>query len=292
MSQQIWVSQFPLHSKFKILSTCLGWWLREYHANFDGTNGWSGVATSKAATTAQQWHQPPHHHQSAPATVIRTRFHGSIGAAGGHMARHWNFRKSDEGGSDLMKRLEFKCSLRDFWQLLSDAPKRKRHEIINGEYYLKFIKTERSHVRHLNFLKHLFFIASKKSFIVTSSHPLCHRCVITRFAFEQKLKQRLCRWRLFAEMFEWQKRERSSVNLPPNFVPRQQIALEASQEKRRKDEQYKIEDLYAHGIATSLNIPLLFENLYKVNGACGAEDTAEAEAIQSFRVVKKDIGRC
>ncbi|TMW41200.1 hypothetical protein DOY81_013720, partial [Sarcophaga bullata] len=118
--------------------------------------GGAGVATP---TTASSVHHPQHHHHHQHSH--QDSFHGSIGGSsnasflggttpsGGQMARHWNFESDEE---DDLNEADWSSNVAgEILAVLTDAEK-KRQEIINEIY-----QTERSHVRTLKLLKHLFF---------------------------------------------------------------------------------------------------------------------------------------
>lgn len=89
------------------------------------------------------------------------------------------------------------------------------------------------------------------------------------------------------------------------FCARQQIALEALKEKRRKDEQLQklllkaeshktcrrlqLKDLLPAVLQRLTKYPLLFENLYKVTLRVEPDNTSEAEAIQKALECSKKI---
>ncbi|KAM7343585.1 rho guanine nucleotide exchange factor 2 isoform 3-T3 [Cochliomyia hominivorax] len=275
--------------------------------------GGAGVATPTAtASVMHHHHQHQHSHQDS--------FHGSIGssnasfmggsAAGGQMARHWNFESDEE---DDLNEADWSSNVSgEVLASLTDAEK-KRQEIINEIY-----QTERSHVRTLKLLKRLFLFPLQESGLLTQDHlmllfppSLSSLCEI-HSAFEQKLKQRRIDHNyivnnvgdLFAEMFDGQSGEELR-EYAAQFCARQQIALEALKEKRRKDEQLQkllskaeshkacrrlqLKDLLPTVLQRLTKYPLLFENLYKVTVRVVPEDTAEAEAIQKALESSKKI---
>lgn len=98
--------------------------------------GGAGVATPTATATAiHHHHQHQHSHQDS--------FHGSIGgssnasflggtAAGGQMARHWNFESDEE---DDLNEADWSSNVSaEVLASLTDAEK-KRQEIINGNFF-------------------------------------------------------------------------------------------------------------------------------------------------------------
>lgn len=136
--------------------------------------------------------------------------------------------------------------------------------------------------------------------------------------FEQKLKQRRLDHNyvvknagdLLAGMFDGKSGEELR-EYAAQFCARQQIALEALKEKRRKDEQLQkllskaeahkacrrlqLKDLLPTVLQRLTKYPLLFENLYKVTLRVVPEDTSEAEAIQkaleSSRKILVDVNQ-
>ncbi|XP_065366729.1 uncharacterized protein RhoGEF2 isoform X2 [Calliphora vicina] len=278
--------------------------------------GGAGVATPTATTSAMHHH---HHHQHQHSH--QDSFHGSIGGssnasflggsgAAGQMARHWNF-ESDE--DDDLNEADWSSNVAgEILAALTDAEK-KRQEIINEIY-----QTERSHVRTLKLLKHLFLLPLQESTLLTPDHlmllfpPSLSSLCDLHGAFEQKLKQRRLEHNyivnsvgdLFAEMFDGQSGEELR-EFAAQFCARQQIALEALKEKRRKDEQLQkllskaeshkacrrlqLKDLLPTVLQRLTKYPLLFENLYKVTVRVVPEDTAEAEAIQKALESSKKI---
>lgn len=183
---------------------------------------------------------------------------------------------------------------------------------------LEIYQTERSHVRTLKLLKHLFFFPLQDSNLLTQEHlmllfpsSLSSLCDL-HGAFEQKLKQRRLEHNhivnsvgdLLAGMFDGKSGE-DLREYAAQFCARQQIALEALKEKRRKDEQLQkllskaeshkacrrlqLKDLLPTVLQRLTKYPLLFENLYKVTVRVVPEDTAEAEAIQKALESSKKI---
>ena len=184
--------------------------------------------------------------------------------------------------------------------------------------YTEIYQTERSHVRTLKLLKHLFFFPLQDSNLLTQEHlmllfpsSLGSLCDL-HGAFEQKLKQRRLDHNyivnsvgdLLAGMFDGKSGE-DLREYAAQFCARQQIALEALKEKRRKDEQLQkllskaeshkacrrlqLKDLLPTVLQRLTKYPLLFENLYKVTVRVVPEDTAEAEAIQKALESSKKI---
>ncbi|XP_046809736.1 uncharacterized protein LOC111680389 isoform X2 [Lucilia cuprina] len=279
--------------------------------------GGAGVATPTATTSAMHHHHHHHQHQHSH----QDSFHGSIGgssnasflggsAAGGQMARHWNFESDEE---DDLNEADWSSNVAgEILAALTDAEK-KRQEIINEIY-----QTERSHVRTLKLLKHLFLLPLQESNLLSQDHllllfpPSLSSLCDLHGAFEQKLKQRRLDHNyivnsvgdLFAEMFDGKNGEELR-EFAAQFCARQQIALEALKEKRRKDEQLQkllskaeshkacrrlqLKDLLPTVLQRLTKYPLLFENLYKVTVRVVPEDTAEAEAIQKALESSKKI---
>lgn len=131
-------------------------------------------------------------------------------------------------------------------------------------------------------------------------------------AFEQKIKQRRIDHSyivnnigdILAGMFDGISGEELR-EYAAQFCARQQIALEALKEKRRKNEQLQkllstaeshkacrrlqLKDLLPTVLQRLTKYPLLFENLYKVTVRVMPEDTMEAEAIQRALESSKKI---
>lgn len=122
-------------------------------------------------------------------------------------------------------------------------------------------------------------------------------------SFEQKLKMRRLEHNhivqhvgdLLAGMFDGQSGEELREHAA-KFCARQQIALEALKEKRRKDEnlqrfltkaeankacrRLQLKDLLPTVLQRLTKYPLLFENLYKITKRVVPDDHEEAEAVQ------------
>ncbi|XP_075168419.1 rho guanine nucleotide exchange factor 2 isoform X2 [Haematobia irritans] len=281
--------------------------------------GGVGVNTSTTGTASthphqQHIHQHQHSHQDS--------FHGSMGGSSnasfwggpgvsGQMARHWNFESDEE--DDLINEADWSSNVAaEVLAALTDAEK-KRQEIINEIY-----QTERSHVRTLKLLERLFFYPLQESGLLSQDHlqllfpPSLLTLCDLHGSFEQKIKQRRIDHSyivnnigdLLAGMFDGKSGEELR-EFAAQFCARQQIALEALKEKRRKDEQLQkllskaeshkacrrlqLKDLLPTVLQRLTKYPLLFENLYKVTVRVVPEDISEAEAIQKALESSKKI---
>ncbi|XP_055854909.1 uncharacterized protein LOC129918418 isoform X2 [Episyrphus balteatus] len=186
---------------------------------------------------------------------------------------------------------------------LTDAEK-KRQEIINEIY-----QTERSHVRTLKLLEGIFMRPLQECGVLPHDHlhllfpPALLSLKELHSSFEQKLKLRRLEHNhivqhvgdLLAGMFDGQSGEELREHAA-KFCARQQIALEALKEKRRKDEnlqrfltkaeshracrRLQLKDLLPTVLQRLTKYPLLFENLYKITKRVVPDDHVEAEAVQ------------
>ncbi|XP_055917714.1 uncharacterized protein LOC129949975 isoform X2 [Eupeodes corollae] len=186
---------------------------------------------------------------------------------------------------------------------LTDAEK-KRQEIINEIY-----QTERSHVRTLKLLEGIFMRPLQECGALPHDHlhllfpPALLSLKELHSSFEQKLKMRRLEHNhivqhvgdLLAGMFDGQSGEELREHAA-KFCARQQIALEALKEKRRKDEnlqrfltkaeankacrRLQLKDLLPTVLQRLTKYPLLFENLYKITKRVVPDDHEEAEAVQ------------
>lgn len=184
--------------------------------------------------------------------------------------------------------------------------------------FSEIYQTERNHVRTLKLLERLFFCPLQESGVLTHEHllllfpPALLSLKELHGSFEQKLKQRRMEHShvvqqvgdLLAGMFDGQSGEELREHAA-QFCARQQIALEALKEKRRKDEQLQkilskgeshkacrrlqLKDLLPTVLQRLTKYPLLFENLYKVTVRVVPENMLEAEAIQRALESSKKI---
>ncbi|XP_061399926.1 uncharacterized protein LOC133335632 [Musca vetustissima] len=276
-----------------------------------------GANTSASGTMPmhqQHHHQHQHSHQDS--------FHGSMGGssnasflcgsvAGSQIARHWNVDSDEE--DDLINESDWSSNVAaEVLAALTDAEK-KRQEIINEIY-----QTERSHVRTLKLLQCLFFYPLQESGLLSQDDllllfpPSLLSLRDLHGSFEQKIKQRRIDHSyivnnigdILAGMFDGKSGEELR-EYAAQFCARQQIALEALKEKRRKDDQLQkllskaeshkacrrlqLKDLLPTVLQRLTKYPLLFENLYKVTVRVMPEDTVEAEAIQRALESSKKI---
>ncbi|CAD7011319.1 unnamed protein product [Ceratitis capitata] len=270
-------------------------------------------------------HTTPHHHMHQHSH--QDSFHGSIGGGSmntsfwgssfggvgsGHPGgpRQWNFESDDD---DDLNEADWSSNVTaELLAALTDAEK-KRQEIINEIY-----QTERSHVRILKLLERLFLVPLQESSLLTNEHlmllfpPALLALRDIHNSFEQQLKQRRIEHNhvvthigdLLSGMF-YGKSGEDLCQYAAQFCARQQIALEALKEKRRKDEQLQkllnkaeshkacrrlqLKDLLPAVLQRLTKYPLLFENLYKVTIRVVPENTTEAEAIQRALESSKKI---
>ncbi|XP_054736749.1 uncharacterized protein LOC129243621 [Anastrepha obliqua] len=267
-------------------------------------------------TSHHHMHQHSHQdsfHGSIGSGSMNTSFWGSsFGGVGSGAAgqRPWNFESDDD---DDLNEADWSSNVTaELLAALTDAEK-KRQEIINEIY-----QTERSHVRILKLLERLFLLPLQESSLLTPEHlvllfpPALLSLREIHSTFEQQLKQRRVEHNhvvthigdLLSSMF-YGKSGDELCQYAAQFCARQQIALEALKEKRRKDEQLQkllnkaeshkacrrlqLKDLLPAVLQRLTKYPLLFENLYKVTIRVVPENTTEAEAIQCALESSKKI---
>ncbi|XP_050325282.1 uncharacterized protein LOC126756342 isoform X2 [Bactrocera neohumeralis] len=292
-----------------------------------GAGGATATATGHPIThhhSMHAHHTTPHHHMHQHSH--QDSFHGSIG--GGSMntsfwgssfggvgsgqpgQRQWNFESDEE---DDLNEADWSSNVTaELLAALTDAEK-KRQEIINEIY-----QTERSHVRILKLLERLFLLPLQDSSLLTAEHltllfpPALLSLREIHTTFEQQLKQRRVEHNhvvthigdLLSGMF-FGKSGDDLCQYAQQFCARQQIALEALKEKRRKDEQLQkllnkaeshkacrrlqLKDLLPAVLQRLTKYPLLFENLYKVTIRVVPDDLSEAEAIRCALESSKKI---
>ncbi|XP_049308442.1 uncharacterized protein LOC105226277 isoform X2 [Bactrocera dorsalis] len=292
-----------------------------------GAGGATATATGHPIThhhSMHAHHTTPHHHMHQHSH--QDSFHGSIG--GGSMntsfwgssfggvgsgqpgQRQWNFESDEE---DDLNEADWSSNVTaELLAALTDAEK-KRQEIINEIY-----QTERSHVRILKLLERLFLLPLQDSSLLTAEHlsllfpPALLSLREIHTTFEQQLKQRRVEHNhvvthigdLLSGMF-FGKSGDDLCQYAQQFCARQQIALEALKEKRRKDEQLQklltkaeshkacrrlqLKDLLPAVLQRLTKYPLLFENLYKVTIRVVPDDVSEAEAIRCALESSKKI---
>ncbi|XP_067627679.1 uncharacterized protein RhoGEF2 isoform X2 [Eurosta solidaginis] len=268
------------------------------------------------ATPHHHMHQHSHQdsfHGSIGSSSMNTSFWGSsFGGVGSGQPgqRQWNFESDDD---DDLNEADWSSNVTaEILAALTDAEK-KRQEIINEIY-----QTERSHVRILKLLERLFLCPLQDSNLLTPEHlmllfpPALLSLREIHATFEQQLKQRRIEHNhvvthigdLLSNMF-YDKSGDDLCQYAAQFCARQQIALEALKEKRRKDEQLhklltkaeshkacrrlQLKDLLPAVLQRLTKYPLLFENLYKVTIRVVPENTTEAEAIQRALESSKKI---
>uniref|UniRef100_A0A1B0CLQ4 Guanine nucleotide exchange factor n=1 Tax=Lutzomyia longipalpis TaxID=7200 RepID=A0A1B0CLQ4_LUTLO len=232
------------------------------------------------------------------------------GAHPGLAPRQW-VESEDEGGGDLETDWSSNVAA-DILHALSDAEK-KRQEIINEIY-----QTERNHVRTLRLLEGIFMQPLQESGVLNAEHlhllfpPALLILKDLHSSFEMQLKQRRIDSAslvgdigdLLLAMFDGKSGEDLKENAA-QFCARQQIALEALKEKRRKDEnlqrlltkaeshkacrRLQLKDLLPTALQRLTKYPLLFESLYKITVRVAPDNTTEADAIQKALDNSRDI---
>ncbi|GAB0090163.1 hypothetical protein DMENIID0001_048550 [Sergentomyia squamirostris] len=233
--------------------------------------------------------------------------------AGTHVGlapRSW-VESDEEGGGDCETDWSSNVAS-DVLATLSDAEK-KRQEIINEIY-----QTERNHVRTLRLLEGIFMQPLQESGVLNAEHlhllfpPALLLLKDLHSSFEAQLKQRRLDTvplvgdigDLLLGMFDGKSGEDLKENAA-QFCARQQIALEALKEKRRKDEnlqrlltkaeahkacrRLQLKDLLPTALQRLTKYPLLFESLHKITLRVSPDNTAEAEAIQKALDNSRDI---
>ncbi|XP_059622198.1 uncharacterized protein LOC132265518 [Phlebotomus argentipes] len=236
----------------------------------------------------------------------------TAGAASHHAvsARQW-VESDDEAAGDLETDWSSNVAA-DILQNLSDAEK-KRQEIINEIY-----QTEKNHVRTLRLLEGIFMQPLQESGVLNAEHlnllfpPALLTLKDLHSSFEMQLKQRRIDsvslvgdiGDLLLAMFDGKSGEDLKDNAA-QFCARQQIALEALKEKRRKDEnlqrlltkaeahkacrRLQLKDLLPTALQRLTKYPLLFESLFKITVRVTPDNIAEAEAIQKALDNSRDI---
>lgn len=179
----------------------------------------------------------------------------------------------------------------------------------NCYQHIEIYQTERSHVRTLKLLERIFMCPLQDSGVLSNDHlqllfpPALLSLKDLHSLFEQKLKMRRIDENhivstvgdLLAGMFDGQSGEELREHAA-QFCARQQIALEALKDKRRKDEQLQkilskaeshkacrrlqLKDLLPTVLQRLTKYPLLFENLYKITIRVVPDNKIEAERIQ------------
>uniref|UniRef100_A0A182W9L6 DH domain-containing protein n=1 Tax=Anopheles minimus TaxID=112268 RepID=A0A182W9L6_9DIPT len=195
---------------------------------------------------------------------------------------------------------------------ISDLEK-KRQEVINEIY-----QTERNHVRTLRLLEGIFMRPLQESGALPLEllnllfpHSLIHLKDL-HTAFELKLKHRRSEHGnvvreigdLLLTMFDGQTGEELKEHAA-HFCARQQIALEALKERRKKDEQLQrlltkaeshkacrrlqLKDLLPTALQRLTKYPLLFDNLYNFTVRSSPKNESEALAIRKSHESAKRI---
>uniref|UniRef100_A0A182NV56 DH domain-containing protein n=1 Tax=Anopheles dirus TaxID=7168 RepID=A0A182NV56_9DIPT len=195
---------------------------------------------------------------------------------------------------------------------ISDLEK-KRQEVINEIY-----QTERNHVRTLRLLEGIFMRPLQESGALPHElmnllfpHSLIHLKDL-HTAFELKLKHRRSEHAnvvreigdLLLTMFDGQTGDELKEHAA-HFCARQQIALEALKERRKKDEQLQrlltkaeshkacrrlqLKDLLPTALQRLTKYPLLFDNLYNFTVRSTPKNESEALAIRKSHESAKRI---
>uniref|UniRef100_A0A182JUS3 DH domain-containing protein n=1 Tax=Anopheles christyi TaxID=43041 RepID=A0A182JUS3_9DIPT len=238
---------------------------------------------------------------------------GSIGGPGGlnvPTAREW-IDSEDEG--TVEPEADWSSNIApEILSSISDLEK-KRQEVINEIY-----QTERNHVRTLRLLEGIFMRPLQESGALSHDvlnllfpHSLIHLKDL-HTAFELKLKQRRSEHGnvvreigdLLLTMFDGQTGDELKEHAA-HFCARQQIALEALKEHRKKDEQLQrlltkaeshkacrrlqLKDLLPTALQRLTKYPLLFDNLYNFTVRSSPKNESEALAIRKSHESAKRI---
>ncbi|XP_055598943.1 rho guanine nucleotide exchange factor 11 isoform X3 [Uranotaenia lowii] len=195
---------------------------------------------------------------------------------------------------------------------LSDAEK-KRQEVINEIY-----QTERNHVRTLRLLEGIFMRPLQESGALPNEllqllfPPSLRKLQELHQTFESNLKQRRTEHcnivreigDLLTLMFDGQSGE-DLLEHAAYFCARQQIALEALKERRKKDEnlqrllikaeshkacrRLQLKDLLPTALQRLTKYPLLFDSLYNITVRVQPDNETEAQAIKKAHEYSKRI---
>lgn len=179
-------------------------------------------------------------------------------------------------------------------------------------------QTERNHVRTLKLLVGIFLIPLQSSGALNAEHlsllfpPALLNLKDHHSLFEQQLKQRRIEHDsvvttigdLLLAMFDGRSGEDLKEHAA-HFCARQQIALEALKEKRRKDEslhrlltkaeahkacrRLQLKDLLPTALQRLTKYPLLFESLYSITVKVDPDNDTEALAIRKALDLSKRI---
>lgn len=185
-------------------------------------------------------------------------------------------------------------------------------------FFAEIYQTERNHVRTLKLLVGIFQRPLQESGALNSEHltllfpPALHNLKEHHSLFEQQLKQRridhgsvvTAIGDLLLSMFDGRTGE-DLKDHAAHFCARQQIALEALKEKRRKDEslqrlltkaeshkacrRLQLKDLLPTALQRLTKYPLLFESLYTITLKVDPENEAESSAIKKSLDLSKRI---
>uniref|UniRef100_A0A182T8V2 DH domain-containing protein n=1 Tax=Anopheles maculatus TaxID=74869 RepID=A0A182T8V2_9DIPT len=254
---------------------------------------------------------------SSASTVSGTSVAHSIGVPGSGpgglnvpTAREW-IDSEDEG--TVEPEVDWSSNIPpEILSSISDLEK-KRQEVINEIY-----QTERNHVRTLRLLEGIFMRPLQESGALPHEllnllfpHSLIHLKDL-HSAFELKLKQRRSEHGnvvreigdLLLTMFDGQTGEELKEHAA-HFCARQQIALEALKERRKKDEQLQrlltkaeshkacrrlqLKDLLPTALQRLTKYPLLFDNLYNFTVRSSPKNEGEALAIRKSHESAKRI---
>ncbi|XP_035903570.1 uncharacterized protein LOC118508143 isoform X2 [Anopheles stephensi] len=288
-----------------------------------GGGGGGGTGAMTAASSAgpagtvsgtNPTHSPATILPSSASTVSGTSVAHGIGGPGSGLsvptAREW-IDSEDEG--TVEPEADWSSNIPpEILSSISDLEK-KRQEVINEIY-----QTERNHVRTLRLLEGIFMRPLQESGALPHEllnllfpHSLIHLKDL-HTAFELKLKQRRSEHGnvvreigdLLLTMFDGQTGEELKEHAA-HFCARQQIALEALKERRKKDEQLQrlltkaeshkacrrlqLKDLLPTALQRLTKYPLLFDNLYNFTVRSTPKNEGEALAIRKSHESAKRI---
>ncbi|XP_065085202.1 uncharacterized protein RhoGEF2 isoform X3 [Ochlerotatus camptorhynchus] len=225
-------------------------------------------------------------------------------------AREW-VDSDDEG--NVEQEVDWSSNIpADILATLCDAEK-KRQEVINEIY-----QTERNHVRTLRLLEGIFMRPLQESGVLSNDllqllfPPSLRKLQELHTTFEGYLKQRRIEHNnivqetgdLLLLMFEGQSGEDLKEHAA-YFCARQQIALEALKERRKKDEnlqrllikaeshkacrRLQLKDLLPTVLQRLTKYPLLFDNLFSFTMRVQPDNELEAQAIRKALESSKRI---
>lgn len=243
------------------------------------------------------------HNANTPSAAVGVLSTSTVGVLSA--AREWVYSDDEAAGDATFEAADWSSNVPlDVLQNLSKAEK-ERQEIINEIY-----QTERNHVRTLKLLEGVFYRPLQESGALNAEHLLLlfPPALLTlrdhHSAFEQQLKQRRAAepnsvvgriGELLLSVFGGRSGDELKES-SAHFCARQQIALEALKEKRRKDDnlhrflnkaeshkacrRLQLKDLLPTALQRLTKYPLLFESLYAITVKVCPDDEAEALAIR------------